>query len=63
MSNPDESMVLDHIVSDTRYHDMSVPQCKLRRAHMINSGTATKYELACVQYWIMHKEGRLPWNK
>jgi hypothetical protein len=46
------------IVSDTRYVNQTADELKVLRANMINTGTATKYDLACVQYWIMEKEDR-----
>lgn len=62
MSNQ-ESLVLHHIMKDHRYLNLSAHDLKVRRANMINSGTATKYDLACIQYWIMHKEDRLPFSQ
>lgn len=63
MANNEDSMVLNHIIKDERYINMTSHDIKVLRGNMITAGTATKYELACVQYWLMHKEDRLPWSK
>lgn len=63
MTQWDNNLLLNHIVKDERYKTKEVHDLKVLRANMINSGTATKYDLACIQYWIMKKEGRLPWAK
>lgn len=51
------------IARDDRYKSMSVHDLKVVRANMVKLGYAhnehTKYEFALVQFWIMHKEGRL----
>lgn len=55
--------ILLNILKDARYKDKTADELKMIRANMINSGTATKYDLSCVQYWIMEKEDRIPqWN-
>jgi hypothetical protein len=59
--NKTDSILLRYIIKDERYKDRTAHDLKVTRANMINSGTATKYDLACIQYWIMYKEGRLPW--
>lgn len=51
-----------HIQTDTRYKDHTVVELLLLRKNMINSG-ADSYDVACVQYWLMSKQGRLPWTQ
>jgi len=58
MKYTDNSIVLNHIMKDERYRNVSANDCKVRRANMISTGNATKYDLACIQFWIMEKEGR-----
>lgn len=56
MENDD---MVRYIVRDTRYSPLSLHDLLLTRANMVNAGSHTKYELACLQYWIMVKQGRL----
>lgn len=56
----DNDILLRDIPQDSRYKDLTVHDLKVMRANMITMGGYTKYAFASVQYWIMHKEGRLP---
>ena len=57
-----DSIFLKYVVKDNRFKDKSLDELKLLRANMHYRG-ARDYDLACVQYWIMLKENRLPGGK
>lgn len=59
MAKSRDSDIAHEIVRDTRYEGMTAHDLKVMRSNMIERSDHTKYELACVQYWIMSKENRL----